>query len=217
MEKKNNDILKKHSKEIAYGIIIWGICSIIEKVISNAPKTGRTIFGTIQNFIYSCASKISLNSCINLFISFLIGVLAAIAIIPLLSRHINKKYQMKEKEIKKRITNIKKETDKDNKQEKIIDYLDSEVEAIDKKVNRSGKLLMITVIIYILFVVLTMIIPMNLLNSFEYNIKMIKPYTDNKTVMMLESDWTRMRSKNDYDKIYDTINQIKEENNLPKK
>ena len=124
---------------------------------------------------------------------------------------------MKEKEIKKRITNIKKETDKDNKQEKIIDYLDSEVEAIEKKVNRSGKLLMITVIIYILVVVLTTIIPMNLLNSFEYNIKMIKPYTDNKTVMMLESDWTRMRSKNDYDKIYDTINQIKEANGLPKK
>ena len=59
--------------------------------------------------------------------------------------------------------------------------------------------------------------PIFLNSSFDSDIKMIKPYTDNKTVMMLESDWTRMKSKDDYDKIYETINRIKKENDLPKK
>lgn len=43
---------------------------------------------------------------------------------------------------------------------------------------------------------------------------MITPYTDDQTLSLLRSDWTRMESKEDYQMIYQTINEIKGENGL---
>lgn len=86
----------------------------------------------------------------------------------------------------------------------------------EEKQKKVSKFPVIFAILYVLFSVITIVIPTNLSKAFERDIKMIKPYSDEETVMLLESDWTRMKSKADYDKIYETINHIKEENNLPK-
>ena len=211
------DSWNNNKKEIIVGLITSAIWGIGITIVKSAPQMGKTFLGTIINVIYSCASKISLNSIINYILLMISGLLTAVAFIPLLDRYLNKKFKTRENRIKQEINNIKEEKNNDNKQKKIIDYLDSEKDAMDKRLIRGGKLLLITFILCLLIVVFTVIIPLDLLDSFEYNIKMIKPYTDTKTVMMLESDWTRMKSKDDYDKIYDTINKIKDENNLPKK
>jgi hypothetical protein len=57
---------------------------------------------------------------------------------------------------------------------------------------------------------------MNLYNKFEQDMIKIAPYIEAEQVTHLRSDWVCMRSQADYDEIYDVINQVIEDNNLPK-
>ena len=216
MKKKSNIIstIKKHRSEIIVGLVTCAMWSAVLWIIKSAPKTGRTIFGTIQNLIYSCAAFTTATSII-IFIAYLvIGFFIAFAISPIMIEHIHNKTQKKYDEINEKLDQIEKEANIEKKMEQL-----KEIE--EKDMPQGGKLssriLAAFGILYCLFIILTAMIPAQISKTFDRDIKMIKPYTDNQTIWMLESDWTRMKSKTDYDKIYETINQIKEENNLPQK
>lgn len=86
MKKKSNNtgFLKKYRSEIVVGLVTSAIWFAVEWIIKSAPKTGKTVFGTIQNLIYSCASSISASSLLVLLFCFVIGAFIAFAISPFL-------------------------------------------------------------------------------------------------------------------------------------
>lgn len=230
MKKSDKDVIKKLSKDILIGIITWVICYILEKIVSSAPKTGKTILGTIQNQVYSSAAKISSNSLITIILVLFLSTIAAFAIVPFLFSFFGRK---KENEIKEKEKKIEKIYAKIEEYEKDFPKYSQEIKNCLKEINKLDKEIednsttqkekqqsispIIITITYLVCIFMTEIVPISKLDSFNRDLKMIKPYTDSKTVLMLESDWTRMKSKDDYDKIYETINKIKDENNLPKK
>ena len=55
---------------------------------------------------------------------------------------------------------------------------------------------------------------MNFYNKFSRDITKIAPYVEERDIKLLQSDWVRMRSKSDYDEIYEKINEIVETNEL---
>lgn len=235
---KSKEIIKEYRREIFVGIITSVVWASILWLIKSAPKVGKTIFGTIQNLIYSCASQMSIISLITLLLGIIFGSLFALTIIPLLFKFLKHKYDKLDEQLEKECEEYEKRIDelyskielyekdvpKNNieiekclKEIKQINYEFLNGDSSSKNARRRSKLPIIMTLILIVYVIVTVIIPVYLLDSFNHDIKMITPYADSKTIMMLESDWTRMRSKDDYDKIYDTINRIKDENNLPKK
>lgn len=215
MKKKSNNtgFLKKYRSEIVVGLVTSAIWFAVEWIIKSAPKTGKTVFGTIQNLVYSCAAFTTATSII-MFIAYLaIGCFIALAISPLMIEHIHNKTKKKYDEINKKLDQIEKEANIAKKLEQLKEIEEKDMPQGEKL---SSRILAAFGILYCLFIILTAMIPAQISKTFDRDIKMIKPYTDNQTIWMLESDWTRMKSKTDYDKIYETINHIKEENNLPK-
>ena len=56
---------------------------------------------------------------------------------------------------------------------------------------------------------------MNLSNRFKQDIVKITPYVEEQEINQLESYWACMRSKAEYDAIYEYIDKMKTENDLP--
>ena len=62
--------------------------------------------------------------------------------------------------------------------------------------------------------VLFIITPITLLNQFEHDIKIIRPYVDEKTIYELESHWALMSNYDAYIEIHEIIEAIKVENGI---
>jgi hypothetical protein len=56
--------------------------------------------------------------------------------------------------------------------------------------------------------------PIILYDSFVANIQVIHPYISETEYVQIQSDWRRMKTKEDFDKINEYITQIKDENDL---
>lgn len=238
MRKKNKDTIKRYAIDIIIGIVTSAICFLLQGIIKNAPTASKNVFVTLQNLVYTSASEISSNSLLIILIIMGVSVLVAFNLMPLFLSILGKKNEIEDADFEKeceeyrkkyfelhtkleeyksetplnaaKIENCLKEIKKcDN------DFLSGDSSA--KKKRKTGIFPIIILIIYLIVFVIIEIIPTFILNDFNRDIVMIKPYTDNKTIITLESDWTRMKSKDDFDKIYDTINQIKKENGLTKK
>ena len=84
-----------------------------------------------------------------------------------------------------------------------------------KKVGKSAILMVI--MIAFMYVILTFFVgtPMALSNQFEQDIIKIAPYVEETEIKQLKSDWACMRSKADYEDIYEKINAVKDEHELP--
>lgn len=239
MEQKSkiSKAISKYRKEIIGGLIVSAIWFLIECLLKNAPEVGKTIIGQFLNLVFMRAARISSESLLSSIIAFFAAFIFAIALIPYIIRKIDKKQKNEmdkfnnqadkyDAQIKTVTANI--EEYMKNPEENIdeidaclgeIKKIDEEIKLLKSQVEKKHKHKILPTILGIfifIFTYITEIIPISLLNDFNRDIKMIKPYTDNKTVLLLESDWTRMKSKDDYDKIYETIDKIKEEHNLPK-
>ena len=202
-EAPKDNIWQKYKMEILISLFTSLLWFFVEHIINTVPRIGRNVIETLSNYVYTNAAKFSINIILTMFVSFLVGWALAIVIRPIMQyREIRK--------LEKEIEVLKTDNNANKKKE---DNLSKEY----KKETRIdiGRLIVLIVFVFMLY--MNVYKPVFLNSSFDLDIKMIKPYTDNKTVMMLESDWTRMKSKDDYDKIYVTINKIKDENNLPKK
>ena len=119
----------------------------------------------------------------------------------------------KEMPIEKQLTNL------ENK----ISDLENKIKQTEKKILRNNKVLIVNYIIdtiYILFLtfffIIMFVLPFAYKHSFDISITKIKPYTTIENIQKLESDWTMMKSKDDYNKIDLTISKIIEDNNLTK-
>lgn len=66
----------------------------------------------------------------------------------------------------------------------------------------------------IVYIFLFILVPISMVDKFQKDITVITPYSDERTIQKLESDWVCMRSENEFIEIYDVIHKIKQENNL---
>lgn len=233
---KAKEYINKYRSEIVVGLIVSLIWFLIEWVAKVVPSTGKTILGSLINLIYSSAAEIDSSHILLCIVMVFLGKMLSDVVTLFISSHLDKKYNKEikeyEKELDKAATEIKKlyleinELKKESPQDeskindlqiRIEEYKDSILnEEVDtEKTSYKRIWLLVVIILLYSFIYLIMIRPLMILNDFNRDIKMIKPYTDSKTITMLESDWTRMQSKDDYDSIYETINRIKDDNNLP--
>lgn len=196
---------KKHKPEIVLSIIGSLIASFIFQIAGSAPDIGKSFLETILNYVFSSASMMDEQALITLFFTMTF----IFVIIYTLTNTIIKISSLNNKDNK-----IPRDTENP---EKALQKLNKKIDILEKRIKKSGIMVIITTILLSIHLIITIIAPAIINAGFKNNITMIKPYTDSQTVMMLESDWIRMKSKDNYDKIYDIINQIKEENGLPRK
>ena len=207
MTKHNNalSLWKKHKIEIIISIIASTIFTVLCQIVRKVPVIGKSVIETIINYVYSSSSVMDEQALVILFIT--ISIFFAITYV--LSSSIV------------RIITLNKEDEKvslkEENPEKEIQMLSKKIAILRRKIKKSSFKLIAMTLLLSVHLSITIITPAIINMKFKNDLTVIKPYTDNKTFMMLESDWTRMKSKDDYDKIYDTINRIKDENNLPKK
>ena len=84
-----------------------------------------------------------------------------------------------------------------------------------KKIGGSALQMIIALFIMYVFVQFFIFVPMSLSNEFQQDMIKIAPYVEEHEVMQLKSDWACMRSKAEYTEIYDRIDAVKKEHNLP--
>lgn len=210
-------------RDIIIGIIVSAIWWLLQWIIKNIPRTGKTVFASVQDIIYSCASQLSSDSIILLIFELMIVVFISIMIIPLFIRILERKHNKIDQglsELEKDMDRLEENLPKNAQEVKMateeLMRIQKELDKYKKSKKKSVNVVVLTIfaIVYLLFVVFSIIIPLNLVNAFNRDIQMIKPYTDSHTIMMLESEWTRMGNKDDFNNIYSQIITIKQENNL---
>lgn len=221
------ELYRKYKREICIGVVVSLITTAILKfgdwLVMTAPTIGVTLFETVSNVVYSLAAMHTDNLLLRIMLygsfGFLVGGLAKIIIEGV---KLYKTTLLLEKKCKK-FTNIelenilqetfeeendKSETEKQNSFFKIIQN--------GKKIGRAS--IMLVVIITLIYIFLTLFVtrPMSLCNKFEQDIIKITPYIDSREISQLKSEWVCMRSKAEYDKIYERIDQVIENYDLPK-
>ncbi len=212
------------------------IISILQYIYKNARETGKGLFLTIINMPYKIASVASPGMLILILLWVILVILLGIGLI-FLARSI--RVAIKIHVLKSRLKKVKdkksdlhgKDDNQDSgsaknddntvdKMESEVDKLESDIDDISKASNsimRNCILLAIATLMSFLLCYYWIIIPFASREQFELDISLIKPYTTEENVGKLQSEWVRMKTKSDYDKIYEIINEIKEREGLQQK
>lgn len=200
--KKISELWKKHKSEIIVGVIVTFICNIISSVknwiVNESPKIGVTFLESVLNAIYCAAATYTADTAFKSLLTMIIGLLLGfMAVIT--------------------ISSITKEN-------KIVGFLSkniSKVKTADKKSSRETLRFKIGVIfafiiyaVMLLFGCLVITTPSTIYNKFERDLTMIAPYVENQQILELKSDWVLMKSWEDYQEIYEIIDEVKKTNDL---
>ena len=219
--KKIKTFLVLHKSELLIGIIVSIITSAFwacyNAIKNSAPEIGRSIISLFRGIVYTSAAKQNADSLLSLFIAAVTGIgFAAISILIVNSmRFVNNAIEVGNKNIKNTMP-----TKRDNQvDEDDIGKKDPNAALVLIKQAKRTKILLICYCVLLLlmafFFVLHSFLPHSLWCTFQKDITLIAPYADNSTILTLQSDWIRMRTKDNYDQIYLTIEKIKKENTLP--
>ena len=216
----------KHKREIWVGVVVSLITAAIIKLgdwfITVLPTIGTSVFETLSNVLYSLAATYTDNTILKIILlsgfSFLVG--SSIKTVTdgfkiyksalRLEKNSKKFSENKLKEINEQAVIELGYKDESNKPETI-----SELVQKGKKVGKSAIQLVIMTVFLYLFIIFFVTTPMELSNKFEQDIIKVTPYVEEKDIEQLKSDWVCMRSKSDYDVLYEYIDKIKTENKLP--
>lgn len=221
------ELYNKYKREIWVGVVVSLITTAILKfgdwVIAVVPKVGITIFDTISNVLYSLAATHTDNLLLRLILfggfSVLVGTVAKSLIkgMKLYMRTLNlekktKKYSAEEiKKIDEEVATEEKNSVKKSEPDGLLELIKE-----GKRIGKSAIKLVVSIIFFYLFLTFFVTTPMSMYNKFQQDIVKIAPYVNKRDVIQLRSDWVCMRSKADYDEIYVVINQVIEENALPR-
>jgi len=219
------EFIKKYRREVVVGVVVSLITALILKfgdwIIEVVPTVGSTLFESVSNVMYTLAATHSDNMLLGIL---LLGGLGAM--VGSMAKNIIEglKLYKSVKEIEKRSKNLSEDEIKKLNEEVVQKPLLEEeqkpesvkdVVSKGKKIGRSTIMIVITIIFAYLFISFCITTPMSLSNEFKQDIVKITPYTEEKQIQQLESDWVCMRSKSDYDDIYEFIDEIKREHSLP--
>lgn len=174
------------------GSLIW---QIILFIIDIVPNIGSNIFETIENLLYSFAATMSIDRMISILFSFVMGCIFGIGTCKIFYFIVNKINSIKNKIF------IKHESDKTGYEE------------FKHKLNKSLNTLSLFSVIITIILGFDMF-AFSLKIEFDLDMASIKPYISNEKFDTLISEWTQMKTKEDYNKIYSTIKEVQKENKL---
>lgn len=221
------ELYNKYRREIWVGVVVSLITTAILKfgdwVIAVVPMVGITLFDTISNVLYSLAATHTDNLLLRILLfgsfSVLVGTVAKSSIegmkLYMLTLQLEKKTKKcSTEEIKKIDEKVAAEQNNEAKQSKPNGILETIQKG--KRIGKSAIQIVILTIFFYLFLTFFVTTPMSLYNKFQQDVVKIAPYVEAYEVTKLQSDWVCMRSKADYDEIYTVIDQVIDENALPK-
>ncbi len=215
----------KHKVKIRDGVIVSLITTAVLKfgdwLLDVVPTVGLSIFETISNILYTLAATHSDGALLRLIILSGFSIMVGSS----LKNIVDSLKLYRTVVVLERKSSKLSDDDKKKIYEKALDRKKNEttidvVEKVEKDITigkKAGKHAFVGIVLLIVMYILISfyITPMNLTNKFSQDIVKITPYIEEYDIKKLESDWVCMRSKADYDKIYEVINEVKESNNLP--
>ena len=219
-------LYNKYKREVWIGVVVSLITTAVLKfgdwLVDIVPAVGSSVFETISNIVYSLAATYSDNVILNILLlgsfSFLVGTLAKFIAKGLhlfksslrLERNSRKFSSVELEEINEQAS-IELENERNKNTQNTIPELIQH----GKRIGKSAVLTLVLIVFTYIFITFSVITPMSLSNKFEQDIAKIAPYVEESETIQLKSDWVCMRSKADHDVIYERINQVKEEHDLP--
>lgn len=218
------EMYKRYKREILIGVVVSLITAVIIKIgdwlLNIIPSVGNSIFDVFSNFMYSLAATCSDYFILNILLFGGIGIFFGFLLAPLIKG--GKLLKMvSQLELKSKIYSFEKETTKMQNQEDMLTKVENEKNndtenCNEKKELRKYAIIILSLIVFVnVFVSFFIFSPMMLSSQFDQDIIKITPYVEECEVNQLKSDWACMRSKENYDDIYDRINEIKEKHALP--
>lgn len=220
------ELYKKYKREIWVGVVVSLITSAIIKfgdwLLDVAPTVGTTISETLSNVLYSLAATYSDRHLFKIVMMSAFSIMVASI----------SKSVFDALKLYKTVIRIEKESAKyteDEKKEKYDKALSKDNSRANedsvakvkrhihegKKLGKGAVATVFLLILMYLYCSFSIIAPMSLSDKFSQDIVKIAPYIEECDMKKLQSDWVCMRSKADYDKIYETINGVKKTHNLP--
>lgn len=210
---------------IVLGVITTLICNLLQHAFNNIPLVGKSLISTIQNFVISSAAHVSPNTIIIMTMEFLLGFFLSFTIVTLFSNVVFNKRKKKYNKLKSNIIDINSRIDKNSANyeplKNDLEKASQELEAVKNeninsihRIKFLGIILAIIIFFYVVYITISLVIPIILLDQFNRDIQLIKPYSDSNTIMVIESDWIRMKTLDDYNNLYSVINEIKADNFL---
>lgn len=215
---------KKHSSEIVVGVIctiittvFFNMCTIVREV---APTAGNSVVRFFSNYYYITLSKTTEFSIFSALFSFVFGIGIGVIIIV-----VNKGFSVAKRAINganRIITSLNNETEETVKSENKPKITREDIENEAKDILKQGKKMKRMTILFIVLCVIGIVdlfvfsvMPNIMWRAYQRDIVKIDPYVESRELEMIKSDWACMQTKEDYDNIYEYINEIKEENKLP--
>lgn len=216
--------MKNSKRDIIIGVIGSIIGAVVIKcadiILDMAPTAGHSIAATITNIVYSTAAIQQDSFMLTIFLLAFLGFVAGNAT-PSIGSGISLMWKsLRVEKVVKKFQNIEefeKYLSKNAPENKTVEKKSTLKENIRdaKKVGVAAIFLAILILCLYLFATVFVLRPVTIREEFNRDIIMIYPYTDESTIYKLKSDWVCMRSKEDYNQIYDCINQIKSTYSLP--
>lgn len=156
---------------------------------------------------------------------FILGFFLSFTIVTLFSNVVFNKRKKKYNKLKSNIIDINTRIDKNlANYESLKNELEKDSQELEAVKNENinsihrikflGIILAIIIFFYVVYITISLVIPIILLDQFNRDIQLIKPYSDSNTIMVIESDWIRMKTLDDYNNLYSVIDEIKTDNFL---
>ena len=214
MLKKAKETFQKHKSEVFWALVATAIWELGRNLITSLPDAGNGIIRIFTDLPYKFAAQPSGETLVIYLGIFLIATSVSLAA-KILALSIRAYWRAKN--IKKHcdMPEVKKES---NSTPTVTEEeLDQKIIALQNETKglvwqSIAKCFITLFLCYVLFI--SMLMPNVLRTSFAWHIDIIAPYTTEQTIIQLKSDWARMDSKEDYDKISDAVRLIMDENNL---
>lgn len=224
---KIKEIWNKYKREVIVGVVVSLITAVLLEgsnwFIETAPRMGDTLFDTVKNIICACAATQSNLHIFSSLITCGLGILISyylINVMKLISAYKQiKKLQKIDKYLKEDTSDDIELKEKLNREfsELYKDTLEkgkNTNKILYSKVKTVLTVFILSMFAMIVYIFLFILVPISMVDKFQKDITVITPYSDERTIQKLESDWVCMRSENEFIEIYDVIHKIKQENNL---
>lgn len=212
---------KKSALKWVAGVIgSYLLCELfLRPIISIASNYSGTIIQSIVNYYYSLCSNSNTNV---LIIEIAIYGCCFMIIQPIISGIFDIKYLKAETKKLIEYENIlnssqliteKNADEKEPEKEELLQEISGLKKRNKKSINKTISIIILGCCLF-LSLICFKIAPCAHRNKFDETIIKITPYIEQNEVNKLKSDWTRMKTKKDYQKIDKFIDDVIEKNNL---
>ena len=222
--KKLKEWCKKHASEIVVGIICTIIPTAFVKLwnllVEVGPTAGNSLVRFVSNYFYISLSKATEYSVFSMFFSAVFGF-GVVYIVSLAAKGFSasKSIINDASEIITKLHNKDEELPSGENKPKITDEeIENEAKKIVKQGKKMKRLTIICIMVFAIYftdIFAFTMLPNAMWREYQRDIIKIAPYVENKELEIIKSNWTCMQTKEDYDNIYEYINKVKKENQLP--